>query len=140
LPGSRETRRAQQGAAAHSGNDGPELQVTDRQRGHRLWFEVLLVAVVHLVCPPGLWRRKGLWVAGRGQPRRLVDARAILTWRQISCGLINRLVVGGRTFDPGPFGTLGLRCFVVQVSHDLGEYRIMVEPVGRVPGVGIVHV
>src|SRR5665647_1746127 len=56
------------------------------------------------------------------------------------CLVLGRPDIGCRVLDPGHSRSHGLRCVVVQVSHDVGEYRVVVEPVGGVPGVRIVHV
>gem|GEM_PF-5637146 len=45
--------------------------------------------------------------------------------------------VAGCLIGRGPRG--GLRRSIVPVSHDVGEHRVMVETVGRLPAVGIVH-
>jgi hypothetical protein len=54
--------------------------------------------------------------------------------------VVARAVVGGRIRGDGPSRPPGLCQIVVQVGHDVGEYRVIVHAVGRAPAFGTVHV
>jgi|GEM_PF-5333615 len=59
------------------------------------WFDLPLVPPPPRAPPPYLRSRNGLWVARRGQHRRLVDGPLVMvTWSPIGRLLIGRLLIG----------------------------------------------
>ena len=110
---------------------------------------MLLELVVHLVRSPSLWSRDGSW-SGRGSGRlslrrRVVQEMTVADVRLLRCLAIDCLVIGWSVVGNLVIGRWcrvggGLRRGVVPVSHDVGKHRVVVETVGPLPTVGIVHV